>query len=54
MKVFLTGITGYIGSKVALHAAEKGFVVHALVRDLHSPNIPSHDNIILHKGVAAQ
>ena len=50
MKIFVTGSTGYIGQKLALAAAEKGWTVHALVRNLNSKFIPVHPNIILFKG----
>ncbi len=50
MKIMITGATGYIGHKLALAAAEKGYSVHILVRDTMSAFIPCHPNIILFKG----
>lgn len=50
MKVFLTGATGYIGNRLALHLAENNYEVHALVRNLRSENIPVHSNIYLFEG----
>lgn len=44
MNIFVTGITGYIGEKLALTLAEEGHRIHALVRTpskvrVHHPNI---------------
>ncbi len=50
MKAFLTGATGYIGNRLAIHLAENNYEVHALVRNLKSDNIPVHRNIILFEG----
>ena len=50
MKILITGATGYIGNRLALEAAGKGWIVHALVRDPFSKHIPSHKNIVLFKG----
>ncbi len=50
MKVFLTGATGYIGNRLALHLAENNYEVHALVRNIKSENIPVHSNILLFEG----
>lgn len=50
MKIFITGITGYIGSKLAVSLVEDGHVVHALVRDPNSVTLPIHENIIPFKG----
>lgn len=49
-KIFITGATGYIGHQLALAIAERGYVVHALVRDIASVNAPQHPNIRLFKG----
>ena len=49
-KIFITGATGYIGHQLAFAAANKGYTVHALVRDVTSANIPSHPHIMLFKG----
>ena len=45
MKIFITGITGYLGSKLAVSLVNDGHIVHALVRDLDSDKIPEHVNI---------
>ena len=50
MKIFITGATGYIGHQLAMEAARKGYVVHALVRDPNSPFFPSHPSILPFKG----
>ena len=50
MKVFITGVTGYIGHRLAQGALERGHVVHALVRDLDSEFIPAHPKLITFKG----
>lgn len=50
MNVFLTGATGYIGHELALALANNNIKVHALIRDLKSKRIPSHDNIIVYQG----
>ncbi len=50
MKIFITGATGYIGHQLALTLAGQGNCVHVIVRDLFSPNIPRHDNIIVFAG----
>jgi nucleoside-diphosphate-sugar epimerase len=50
MKIFISGATGYIGYRLAKTAAEKGWTVHALVRDPSSKYRPIHENIILFKG----
>ena len=49
-KIFITGATGYIGHQLALAAANKGYAVHALVRDIASSNVPRHPAIRLFKG----
>ena len=50
MKILVTGATGYIGYKLALEAARRNYTVHILVRDLQSPLLPIHPNIIKFKG----
>lgn len=50
MKIFLTGATGYVGHQLALQLAANGCKVHIMVRDIHSPNIPQHDNIVVYSG----
>lgn len=50
MKILITGATGYIGHKLAMEAARRNYTVHILVRDLQSPLLPVHPNIIAFKG----
>lgn len=50
MKIIITGATGYIGHKLALEAARRGYTVHALVRDPQSKLFPHHPSIIPFKG----
>ncbi|HEX6192344.1 MAG TPA: NAD-dependent epimerase/dehydratase family protein [Chitinophagaceae bacterium] len=50
MKLFISGATGYIGHLLAMEAANKGYTVHALVRDPSSPFFPVHPNIIAFRG----
>lgn len=50
MKVFLTGGTGYIGNRIALHFANKGITVHALVRSKQKSTLLMHNNILLFTG----
>jgi nucleoside-diphosphate-sugar epimerase len=50
MKILITGATGYIGYKLAMEAARRNYTVHILVRDLQSPLLPEHRNIIKFKG----
>lgn len=51
MTVFITGATGYIGQKLALHLAENGWLVNALVRDENKgKTLLSHPNIVLFEG----
>jgi nucleoside-diphosphate-sugar epimerase len=49
-KIFITGATGYIGHELALFIAKKGFLVHALVRNIESKRIPRHESIKIFKG----
>jgi nucleoside-diphosphate-sugar epimerase len=50
MKILITGATGYIGYKLAMEAARRNYTVHILVRDLQSPHLPVHPNILKFKG----
>ncbi len=50
MKIFVTGITGYLGSKLAFSLVKEGHILHALVRDLNSESLPKHENIIPFEG----
>jgi len=50
MKVFITGATGYIGQKLIQAAIDKGFIVHALVRDHSAAQLQQHERIHYFKG----
>ena len=50
MKVFVTGATGFIGSRLALRLAGEGMEVHALYRDMGKTSIISHPNLVWFKG----
>jgi len=51
MKVFLTGATGFIGSKLALKLAESGYYVNALVRSVsRAKKTVNHQNITYFEG----
>lgn len=51
MNVFLTGATGYIGTRLALFLADKGFRVHALYRsEEKAKSLKTNSNIVLFKG----
>jgi nucleoside-diphosphate-sugar epimerase len=50
MKILITGATGYIGYKLAMEAARRDHTVHILVRDIQSPLLPVHPNIMKFKG----
>ncbi len=50
MNVFLTGATGYVGHQLALKLAKEDYIVHALVRDVNSANLPIDKNIIAFEG----
>ena len=45
MKLFITGVTGYIGHQLLLAAINKGYIVHALVRNANSPLLIHHPNV---------
>lgn len=49
MNIFISGATGYIGSKLALRLAEEGHVVHAIYRSISKTEIIQHKNIKLFK-----
>ncbi|HET7897753.1 MAG TPA: NAD-dependent epimerase/dehydratase family protein, partial [Flavisolibacter sp.] len=49
-RIFITGATGYIGHQLALTAADRGYSVSALVRNIHSPHLPAHPAIHFFKG----
>ncbi|GAA4196220.1 NAD-dependent epimerase/dehydratase family protein [Pedobacter jeongneungensis] len=51
MKIFITGVTGYIGQKLALQLATNGHIIHALVRDeKKGRSLLDHPNILLFTG----
>jgi NAD+-dependent farnesol dehydrogenase len=50
MKIFITGATGFIGSRLAMRLASEGNIIHALYRSEIKSNIIKHPNIILFKG----
>lgn len=50
MRVFITGVTGYIGQKLMLSAIERGYTVHALVRNPSSQQLTAHGRIHYFKG----
>ena len=49
-KIFITGATGFIGSKLACKLANQGFIVHALMRTSSSISSIKHNNIKLYQG----
>ena len=50
MKIFVTGATGFIGSRLALRLAELGHTVHALYRDEEKLSVITHPGIVPFKG----
>ena len=50
MNIFVSGATGYIGSRLSLKLAGEGHTVHALYRSLDKTRIINHRNIRLFKG----
>ncbi len=50
MKIFITGSTGYIGSRLALYLANEGHEIHALYREKSKTHSIIHPNIKLFKG----
>src|SRR6478672_7156520 len=50
MKLFITGATGYIGQKLVIAAINKGYPVHALIRNLSSTSLMRHKNVQYFKG----
>ena len=50
MKIFITGATGYIGSKLALRLADAGHTVHALCRSKSNALSIEHKNIKIFEG----
>src|SRR5688500_9039910 len=50
MKILITGASGYLGNKLAHKIANRGQLVHALVRDPSSKKMLKHPNIKLFKG----
>ena len=49
MKIFITGVTGYIGNNLAKKLKDDGNILHALCRNEHT-NLLSHPNIKIFKG----
>ncbi len=49
-KIFVSGATGFIGSRLALHLADRGHIVHALFRSSQKAEILKQKNIHLFKG----
>lgn len=50
-RIFITGATGYLGQNLALNLAEKGYIIHALVRDLpKAAKLLKHSKIELFPG----
>ncbi|MFW5820297.1 MAG: NAD-dependent epimerase/dehydratase family protein [Bacteroidota bacterium] len=49
-KIFISGATGFIGSKLAMRLAEEGNTVHALYRSEWKKKYIEHENIRLFKG----
>ncbi len=50
MKIFITGATGFIGSKLALQLANQGHKVHAIYRSQVKTEVIKHPNILTYKG----
>lgn len=50
MKLFITGVTGYIGNRLLLAAINKGYTVHALVRSTSSLQLFQHPKVHYFKG----
>jgi nucleoside-diphosphate-sugar epimerase len=50
MKIFVSGATGFIGSRLTLRLAENGHLVHAIYRDESKTKVIQHQNIKLFKG----
>lgn len=49
-KIFITGATGYIGSRLAHRLAEEGHTIHALCRSLPKTHYLDHPNIKIFRG----
>jgi nucleoside-diphosphate-sugar epimerase len=50
MKIFITGATGFIGSRLAMRLANEGNIIHALYRSEKKNELIKHPNILLFKG----
>ena len=50
VKIFISGATGYIGSRLAIRLAEEGNIVHALYRTKSKTSNIEHPNILFFKG----
>ena len=49
-KIFISGATGFIGSRLSLRLAESGHIVHALYRSEKKTEVIRHPNIHLFRG----
>jgi farnesol dehydrogenase len=50
MNIFISGATGYIGSRLAIRLANEGNIIHALYRSESKTNSIKHPNIKLFRG----
>jgi len=50
MNIFISGATGYIGSRLAIRLANEGNIIHALYRSEAKTDLIKHPNILLFKG----
>jgi len=50
MKIFISGATGFIGSRLALKLAGEGHEIHALYRSEHKKRVLDHPNVRFFKG----
>ncbi|HLO91262.1 MAG TPA: NAD-dependent epimerase/dehydratase family protein [Lentimicrobium sp.] len=50
MNIFISGATGYIGSRLAMQLAQSGHTIHALYRDERKAAVIKHQNIRLFRG----
>ena len=50
MKIFVTGATGFIGSRLVQKLAEQGHIVHALVRSLKKGKKLEREGVLLFQG----
>ncbi|MBK8807343.1 MAG: SDR family NAD(P)-dependent oxidoreductase [Bacteroidales bacterium] len=50
MKIFVTGATGFIGANLVKNLADKGHIVHALIRSETKAEQLKHKNVVFCKG----